>query len=282
MVTCLSRVIGSAVVVLFAACAHRGPSSLGPLPPGAISHSEAGPTAEVILYIAVDPAVLRERVPAGLRLRTLKERAERDPDVAAYLEERPEHATWASSFFEIIRSDYLEYDGVRSGPGTSYAVWYVYVARTDETDPQPRGGQMLELGTWMSDAKLAEHMIERGYPVEVADVQLRRTRNRVYARLSAGDLRVIAEGEVYGRPRKAWWPEPAWQTIWSRPELTTAYEIITFRGHKILDARIDWQMEGEHLLAEAFRARLGSGSHVGSTEYAYDYILRGGLYARRR
>jgi len=96
----------------------------------------------------------------------MDEFAVRDPSVAEYLRLHPEQRTWARGYFEIIRADSYQVDERRARFGKSggMAVWYAYVARTDTKDQRPRGGNLLALGSWISDFKLARYMRQKGFP----------------------------------------------------------------------------------------------------------------------
>lgn len=118
---------------------------LGPLPPGAVARSTAGPADEIIGYLAFDPAPLAARVPPGVRFRTLAEKAAEFPGIARYLAAHPERRGWAWSYFEIIGIRAARYDSraarYRGGRG-GMAVWYADMVRTDSADPRPLGDRI--------------------------------------------------------------------------------------------------------------------------------------------
>src|SRR6185295_287287 len=134
----------------------RAGTELGPLPEGGIAHSSAGPSDELIGFLLFDPALIADRVPAGVRLRTLEEKARGWPRLAAYLEQHPERRQWAWSFYEIIGIRAARYDDLAAqfdaGRG-GMAVWYPELERTDTSETRPLGVQNLALGSWVSDPR---------------------------------------------------------------------------------------------------------------------------------
>lgn len=262
-------------------------AQFGELPRGAVSASRMGAANEIVLYVAFDPAVVPDLVPAGLRLRTLEEVAARaHAAVADYLRSHPEHGGWAASVVEIIRTESLEYDGYTARPGErgGMAVWYAFAARVDSSDPGPKGAQMSALGTWLSDRKLVQRMRAKGYPAEYASIEYRRDRSGIVrGELKTEGLRIRGRCRPAGNLHKPDWGEPTiFQTIRPPHPLAETFEVITYCGHLHQDCRTAvWQFEGGHPLVRAFRGRAEGGLEVSGIEYYSNYVLRGGLYRRQ-
>jgi hypothetical protein len=262
-------------------------AQFGELPPDAISSSMMGSADEIVLYIMFDPAIAQDLLPEGIRFRTLEEIARR-PDsavVADYLRSHPERKGWARSFMEIIHPSSLEYDGYTAQLGVrgGMAIWYAYVARTDQSDTRPKGWQTLSLETWLSDKKLAERMRAKGYPAEYAQIEFWQDRSGVvHGKLKNRDLKVRGQCRLVGEAYKPDFGEPPFiQTIWTPRPLATTFEIVTFYGHAQQNCTAAaWQIKGEDRLVKAFRNRAGGGAEINGTDYYGHYILRGGLYRR--
>jgi hypothetical protein len=262
-------------------------AQFGELPPGAVSSSRMGSADEIVLYIMFDPAVAQDLLPEGIRLRTLEEIARR-PDsavVADYLRSHPGRKGWARSYVEIIHPASLEYDGYTAQLGArgGMAIWYAYVARTDQSDTRPRGWQTLSLGTWLSDRKLVEHMRAKGYPAEYAQIEFWQDgAGAVRGKLKRRDLEVRGQCRLVGAAYKPDFGEPPFlQTIWTPRTLAATFEIVTFYGHaQQACSAADWQIKGEDRLGRAFRNRAEGGAEVNGTDYYAHYVLRGGLYRR--
>lgn len=257
--------------------------SFGGLPDGAVSRSEMGPASEFVLYIIFDPALAADRLPPGLRFRTLAEMAERSPEIAEHLKAHPEHAGWAHSAFEIIGSPRMAYDGVaaRFGRRGGMAVWYASVARLDKSDPRPRGYQQINLGTWLSDPRLVQHMREKGYPADLGNISFTRSaRGEVKGRLDVPGLHVRAYCRLNGQRLSPDWARAGtYETIWNPAGETPAFELVTYMGHLVEDCgEARWRMSGRAPLVRAFDQRGRGGRVIANTEFASGYVLRGGLY----
>jgi hypothetical protein len=252
------------------------------LPPGEISREADGPTDEIILYLAFDPALVPpNEIPTGIRFRSLEETAQKDADVARYVRDHPERANWTSSFLEIMRPGWLEFDGIRYRleKDEAWAIWYAYAAREDKTDTRPLGSQILELGTWLPNERLVEQTRAKGYPFDLGRAHfVYENPDRVVASLETPTLKVNATVALSGKPHPPWWKLPGVQTIWNRRGSAAAFEIVTYNGHRMRDATGTWQIEGTDLLAKAFANRLSGATHVDTTEYAAGYRIRGALY----
>jgi hypothetical protein len=246
-----------------------------------------GSADEIVLYIIFDPAIARDLLPQGIRLRTLEEIARR-PDsvgVADYLRSHPEHKGWARSFVEIIHPAFLEYDGYKAhlGPHGGMAIWYAYAARTDIGDERPKGYQTLSLGTWLSDRRLVAQMRARGYPAEYAEIELRQDEaGFVHGGLQNKSLGIRGQCRLAGLPYTPDFGEPPFmQTIWTPRGLAATFEVVTFYGHSQQDCRESgWQISGADPLARAFRNRAEGSAEISGTDYYAHYVLRGGLYRR--
>jgi hypothetical protein len=263
-------------------------AQFGELPPGAVSSSRMGSADEIVLYIMFDPAIAQDLLPEGIRFRTLEEIARRpdSAEVADYLRSHPERKGWARSYVEIIHPASLEYDGytARLGAHGGMAIWYAYVARTDQSDTRPKGYQTLSLGTWLSDKELVARMRAKGYPADYAQIEFGQDRSGVVrGKLKTKNLKVRGQCRLVGAAYK---PDfggdpPFIQTIWTPRPLATTFEIVTFYGHAQQDcSAADWQIRGGERLGEAFRNRVEANAEINRTEYYAHYVLRGGLYQR--
>jgi hypothetical protein len=274
----------AALLALSAAAPGRADTpAFGDLPVGAVSRSEMGPASEFVLYIIFDPALARDRLPPGLRFRTLAEMATRSPEIAEHLKTHPEHAGWAHSAFEIIGSPMMSYDGVKARFGRSggMAVWYASVARLDKTDTRPRGYQQINLGTWLSDPRLVAHMRAKGYPVEPGAISFTRSPGgEVKGRLDVAGLHVKAFCRLNGQRLSPDWAKAGtYETIWNPAGLRPGFEMVTYMGHVVEDCgEARWRMSGGAPLAQAFAQRGLGGRVIANTEFASGYVLQGGLY----
>jgi hypothetical protein len=276
--------------ILFLVCCSwlwlSGPAlaQFGELPPAAVSASQMGKADELVLYIMFDPAIAHDLLPEGLRFRTLEEIAKRgNSDAVDYLRSHPEHQGWARSFFEIIHTESLEYDGYKARLGVrgGIAVWYANVVRIDSSDTRPKGGQYLALGTWLSDKKLVEHMKAKGYPAEYAEIEFWQDPSSVvHGKMKAEGLQVNGQCRLSSDPYKPTWDAPPnFQTIWTPRPLGRTFEIVTYFDHIQRDcSAAEWQLKGSNRLVKAFGSRAKGGKRISGTDYYGNYILRGGLY----
>jgi hypothetical protein len=279
----LLKLIPALLALSLAAPGRADTPSFGDLPDGAVSRSEMGPASEFVLYIIFDPVLAADRLPPGLRFRTLTEMAERSPEIAEHLKAYPEHAGWAHSAFEIIGSPRMSYDGVeaRFGKSGGMAVWYASVARLDRSDPRPRGYQQINLGTWLSDPRLVAHMRAKGYPAELGQIRFTRSAGgEVKGRLDVAGLRVRAWCRLNGQKLSPDWAKAgSYETIWNPAGLAPAFELVTYKGHVVEDCgEVRWRITGPAPLARAYAARGLGGRVIANTEFASGYVLKGGLY----
>lgn len=277
------KLVPALLALLIAAPGRADAPAFGELPDGAVSRSQMGPASEFVLYIIFDPALAADRLPPGLRFRTLAEMATRSPEIAEHLKAHPEHAGWAHSAFEIIGSPSMQYDGVQARFGRSggMAVWYASVARLDKTDPRPRGYQQINLGTWLSDPRLVAHMRAKGYPAQVASISFTRSATgEVKGRLDLAGLHVRAYCRLNGqRLMPDWAKAGSYETIWNPAGFAPAFELVTYKGHVVEDCgEARWRMSGRATLVRAFDQRGLGGRVIANTEFASGYVLQGGLY----
>src|SRR5262245_49248364 len=140
----MGRIFAAFVALFLAAAVAQAGEKMGPLPPGAISQSEAGPSDELVGYLALDPRLIEGQLPHGVRFLTLEEKAKEWPRLAKYLEQHPERRAWVWSFYEIILLRAARYDAkVGHFDNGGMAVWYVEVAQTDAAEKRPLGDQYL-------------------------------------------------------------------------------------------------------------------------------------------
>jgi hypothetical protein len=211
--------------------------------------------------------------------------ARHNADVAAYVQEHPERAGWAWSYFEIIGLKEMAYDGMKArlGRNGGMAVWYASLRRIDRSDPRPKGYNDLALGTWLSDPRLAAHMRSRGYPVEAARISFRRTERDAHGSLQANGLTVEAGCTLKGEAHTPEWGEApySYQTVWTPRTIAPTFEVVSWGGHQARDCeRPVWRFSGPHPLAGAFRDRPIAGPRVSGAEFATGYLLHGSLYRR--
>lgn len=263
-------------------------AQFGELPPSAYSTSRMGPADEILLYVMFNPAIAEDLLPQGLRFLTLEEFARRgDSAMAEYLRSHPEHKGWARSYFEIIRTRSMEYDGYKALPGKrgGMAIWYANVVRTDVSDARPKGWQSLALGTWISDKRLVKQMRAKGYPADYARIEYWEDHSGIiHGKLKTKRLHVTGQCKLAGNPKPADLGEPPfYQTVWTPRPHPDTFEVLTFYGHIRQDCQTaDWQINGEDLLVKAFRHRAEGSLEISGTEYYSNYVLRGGLYRRQR
>src|SRR5690349_11770144 len=87
-------------------------TALGELPPEPLSRSSSGPSDELIGFLLFDPARIQDRLPPGIRFRTLEDKAREWPRLSAYLQAHPGRRSWAWSIYEIIGIHAARYDSV--------------------------------------------------------------------------------------------------------------------------------------------------------------------------
>lgn len=278
------------VLLRLAAVAAASPAGagqrLGPLPPGAIAHSRAGPSNEMIGYLAFDPAPLAGRLPPGVHFRTLAEKAADYPGLARYLVRHPGRRGWAWSFFEIIGIRAARYDRIAArfhGGRGGMAVWYPELAPTDGADPPPVGDQNLAAGSWISDAGLARYMRSRGFPATAARAGFRIAADRLTATLSAPGLTIRGSCTLTGASFVPdWAQEPlSYETMWTPAGEGETYEIVTWTGHR--SRRCDhpaWRVTGDHPFARAFNDPALGDPNMLPAAFAGGYMLESALYRR--
>lgn len=269
------------VLALLAGGAVAAAQQFGELPAGALSTTEQGLSSELVVYVTFDPAAHKDRLPDGLRFRTLQEYAARDPEVAEYLRGRPEHSAWARGYFEIIHADSYSVDGHRArfGKRGAIAVWYAYLARPETNDPRARGGQLVALGTWISDARLARRMREKGFPVGAADVSFWRDSKGMHGRLKGRGFEITGTCRPTGEAEKVELPTPAYLTVWSPRATAQTFELLTGYGNMNQSCEgAEWKARGNHPFVRAFLSRAQGGQEISGTSYQYGYVLRTALY----
>src|SRR5437870_1169253 len=93
-----------------------------------------------------------------------------------------------------MRADSYKVDGrpAQFGRRGGMAVWDVYVARTGTSDERPRGGNLLALGSWISDTKLARYMRQKGFPMSAADIKYWQDSGGIHGRMKVPGLEINA------------------------------------------------------------------------------------------
>lgn len=256
----------------------------GQLPPGAVSTTEQGLSSELAVYLIFDPAPFKDQLPNGLLFRTLQEYAPRDPEVAEYLKTHPEHGGWARGYFEILHADNYRVDDVsaRFGKRGGMAVWYAYLARPDQNDERARGGQLIALESWISDAKLARQMRSKGFPISGADVQFWHDSKGLHGRLKGRGFELSGTCLPEGAPEKVPLPLPAYLTVWTPRTISPTFELLTGYGNMNQNCTgVEWKAQGEHPLIRAFLSRAMGSDEISGTSYQYGYVLRTALYQRK-
>jgi hypothetical protein len=272
------------VLALSACCVGVAAQQFGELPAGALSTTEQGLSSELVVYVIFDPAAHKDQLPDGLRFRTLEEYAPRDAEVAQYLRTHPEHGSWARGYFEIIHADSYSVDGqkARFGKRGGIAVWYAYLARPETNDPRAKGGQLVALGTWISDSKLARRMREKGFPMSEGRVSFWRDSKGTHGRLKGRGFEVSGTCRPVGAAEKIELPTPAYLTVWSPRAATQTFELLTGYGSMSQNCEgVEWKAKGDDPFVRAFLARAQGGAEISGTSYEYGYVLRTALYQRK-
>lgn len=263
-----------------------GGTDLDALPPEPLSGSSSGPADELIGFLLFDPARIQDRLPPGLRLRTLAEKARDWPRLAAYLVDHPERRAWAWSIYEIIGIHAARYDSMPArfddGRG-GMAVWYPEVVAVGTADPRALGGQNLAVGSWVSDHKLADYMRSRGFPARPARVRFGWNETHASGSLEADGLALHGECRLEGAPFVPWWGKDphSFETMWTPAGEGDTFEVVTWAGHRsrrCVDAK--WRVSGVHPFAQLFNDPKASDANFLPTEFAFGYLLNSGLYRR--
>lgn len=273
------------VFALLACGLAAAAQQFGELPAGALATTEQGLSSELVVYVTFDPAAHKDQLPDGLRFRTLQEYATRDAEVAEYLRTHPEQGSWARGYFEIIHADSYSVDGRRAlfGKRGGIAVWYAYLARPETNDPRARGGQLIALGTWISDSKLARHMREKGFPVDAADVSFWHDSKGTHGRLKGRGFEITGTCRPIGTAEKVELPTPAYLTVWSPRASVQTFELLTGYGNMDQNCEgAEWKARGDHPFVRAFLSRAQGGEEISGTSYEYGYVLHTALYRRNQ
>lgn len=279
-----ARVLLAVVALALAPLAHAG-ERMGPLPSGAIARSVAGPSDELVGYLAFDPRLVADKLPRGARFATLQDKAAHWKSLAAYLEHHPERRDWAWSYYEIILLRAARYDRVagRFGDGGGMAVWYAELAPVDAADPRPHGEQSLALGSWLSDPKLVAYMRGRGFPADDAAIAFHRDHDTARATMTRADLTIEGRCRLEGLAFVPDWArEPlSYQTFWTPGDAGT-FEVVTWTGHQSIKcADPQWTVSGDHPFAKAFNDPALGDPAIYPTDFNFGYSLRSGLYRRK-
>ncbi len=277
-----------AIAVLSACPVARAGTELGALPPGAVATSSSGPASELIGFLLFDPAAIADRVPTGIRLTTLEEKARAWPRLATYLEKHPDRRAWAWSFFEIIGIEKATYDNVDArfdGGRGGMVVWYPEVRQVDAADDRPIGTQSLAVGSWVSDPELAGYMRSRGFPAMTATVRFAAEADSASGDLAAADLSIHGECRLEGTPFVPSWGKErlSYETFWTAAGEGDTYEIVTWAGHRSRHCRdAQWRVGGTHPFARLFNDPRVSDHDFLPTEFSFGYVLKSALYERTR
>jgi hypothetical protein len=276
--------------ILAAAIACASPAlaeiRLGPLPPGEVARSSAGPADEIIGYLAFDPGPVADRLPAGMRFHTLAEKAGEWPHLARYLEAHPERRGWAWSFYEVIGVRAARYDRVGArfqGGRGGMTVWYAELVPTGPKDPRTRGYTEIALGSWVSDRHLAAYMRSRGFPAFDAGIRFERVADRVSAGMQAQGIRMEGGCRLEGRPFvPSWGKAPfTYETLWTPKGEGDTFEILSWGGHHSLKCvGPHWRVSGDHPFARAFNHPALGDPNILPVEFAYGYYWKSALYRR--
>lgn len=266
----------------------QGGTELGRLPSGGIARSSAGPADELIGFLLFDPSAIAARVPAGVRLRTLAEKARDWPKLAAYLEQHPGRRGWAWSFYEIIGIHAARYDNVTAhfddGRG-GMAVWYPEVVQIGPADSRALGEQNLAIGSWVSDLGLVSHMRSKKFPAQFAEVQFSWDAGSARGSLHSDDLSIAGECRLEGDAFIPWWgkSQHSFETMWTPAGEGDTFEVVTWAGHRSRVCRdAVWRVTGTHPFAVAFNDPSRGDAHFLDTEFAYGYLLESTLFERNR
>ncbi len=282
-----SRISGVALgAMLFIDVAAAG-TELGTLPPQQLAQSTAGPADELIGFLLFDPSRIQDRIPRGMRLRTLEEKSRDWPRLAAYLEAHPDRRGWAWSVYEVIGIHAARYDSLDarfdSGRG-GMAVWYPEVTAIGEADPRALGEQILALGSWVSDPALVDYMRSRSFPATPARLTFEWNESRADGALEADGLTIRGHCRLEGPSFVPWWGKDphSFQTMWTPAGEGDTFEVVTWAGHRSRKCRdADWRVSGTHPFAMLFNDPKAGDPAFLPTEFAYGYLLKSGLYPRQ-
>ena len=246
------------------------------LPPGAASEWIVRQPEEIVGYLTLDPASIRDRLPGSLRFITVEELAGGGVGWAReYLSAHPSHGGRAISILEIVRAGTFSIDGRQPlwPPNGAVALWFARVAPIDEAAYAEPGQPLLLLDLWMPDSAYAAYMSRLGYHATPGDVRLVRTLGGEWSgRIAARGLNVLAKcspaGAVLGgsasRGTQVFYP-PA-------DSPGSAVIIVAFAGHRTQDCTgaATWRLRGDHPAA--------GGTLVSPSSFEWGYELEGGTY----
>ena len=134
---------------------------------------------------------------------------------------------------------------------------------------------------------LAAYARSRGFPWEDAEIAFWKDKEGIIqGSLRAADLEFGTVCRLEGKPYKPEIPLPAYQTIWSPLPYPNTFEVVTFYGHQVQGCSAEWTVKGSHPLARAYFSRAreckelkGTDYNWDYTEFAWDYVLKSGLYS---
>lgn len=164
-------------------------------------------------------------------------------------------------------------------------VWYPEVQQIAPSDQRPLGEQNLAVGSWVSDPELASYMRSRGFPATDASVRFTSDDNSASGSMTADDLIIHADCRLEGPSFIPTWgrDHESYETMWTPSGQGDTYEIVTWAGHRsrrCVDAH--WRLSGTHAFARLFNDETASDHDFMSTEFAFGYVLKSALYARRK
>jgi hypothetical protein len=245
------------------------PAQIPPLPDGRETHWEMTEINEIGVRMVFDPATVADRLPDGLRFRTVKEMAPKDPQVQEYLATHPEQVGYAFGVLEIVRQRFV-IDGREPNWPQDGAVglWFATVASTGQVKEGDQGYTTLLLDLLVPDRDYVAYMRGKGHYADYGDARLKREESGMWhGTIQSTDLRV--EGACTPAV-EAFLKEGTESQALFQPRGEKHFLWLAWAGHEDHQCNGKWTISGSHPLSKAVT--------IGWSIYACCYRTQGGAY----
>lgn len=259
----------------------------GELAHGGVSYSEVrGVHAEICRDHLIDPSFAKTQVPAGYRLISAGEAAEKEPGIASLLERNTKLRSYFIGSLCFMSVDHFVVDGRRVHPpgSTPMAFWW---ARAEEVPGAKRDSRMLGKSNWLQLASWyapntdreritvtdpMAHFVE----VEMTQVQM----NQWSMRLALSDEVVTAKVRGSGDRKRRNAPQPGFMTVPFTGNSAELFTVFTYFGHHHQAAEGSWQASGSGVFSRALA--IPGEAQAFETIFQDGWQARAGLYRFKR